>query len=1176
MIAGGLVLAGLVGPRAPVAFAQAPSYADPAVAAPTPYQLPAPTDLPPFQQAPPPAAPPQVTPKTTPTNGSYFTPVADPTKFALPSNIAGATPETLPPPGGGPVPSGDSIVREVRVEGNRTTPVSKLPQLRTRVGEPFDSHIAQEDVRALASSRKFLDVRSQLQPVPGGIAVIFQVVERPTLEYVTFVGNQDVGTKTLRKKSELEPKQPLDPYAVEEGRRKVEAYYKEKGYNHAVVTTTEGTKPNDHGAVFMIDEGQQEKIWWVSFEGNTIASDARLRTQIDQKQGILWLFGGKVDRKKIDDDVQKLYAYYRGLGFFKAKIAPDLAYNEAHSWLSIKYIIDEGPRYTIRSVSFIGNEKFKVDELNKNLELVAGKPFVQASLDRDRTGIGDVYGTHGYIFADVQAETQLAEDKPQMDLVYHCTEGRRYRVGQININIGGETPHTNHLTIMDRMSLRPGDIVNTKKLRDDERRLKFSSLFNVDPQKGSPPKITFTKPDEDKEESLAQRDDKGRGRKSGTPPSGPAGGFGRSGDRYSDGSSGSPAGYGEVGNYRGQSPDDEIVVDVSETKGPSGEDVVVFTPSNRGAAQPRFQSPGGGYDAWGNYSGGQDDGSRAAWGIPSGNTGSSYLPPSARPLPAGSVTSSPSMPQQYSAPPLGATPAPAASPYSNAVYSTQPVPGRGVSYQNAPPAADSAAPWTSAPAAPPASTAPPFGQYQQPVYQPPTAANGPVYPPPGPTPQYTPQPSAPAFNSSPAYPSGGGNAFGQGYVPSGAAPPFVTAPAPTQPQPGAIGSEPFQLFNETDPSVPLYVQANETTTGRLMIGAGYNSDAGLIGNFTFDEQNFDITRLPHSWEDISNGTAWRGDGERLRIEAQPGTLVQRYAITYQVPYIFHSQAQFDISGFYFTRIYRDWDEGRVGGKLGLGYAFTPDLTGRIGFDGERVNIYNPHKTVSEPNPNYNPADPNSPPTILVPTPELERVLGQNDRYGFSVGLSHDTRDSPFLPTQGHLISANFEEVVGTFVYPRFDLEARQYFLLHQRADGSGRHVLGIGGEIGITGDNTPIYDNFFAGGFSTIRGFAFRGASPVIDNVQVGGQFMALGTAEYMFPITADDALRAVVFCDFGTVEQNIALNGNQFRCAPGVGLRINVPAMGPAPIALDLAFPVAKAKTDEIQNFAFFIGVAR
>ena len=49
----------------------------------------------------------------------------------------------------------------------------------------------------------------------------------------------------------------------------------------------------------------------------------------------------------------------------------------------------------------------------------------------------------------------------------------------------------------------------------------------------------------------------------------------------------------------------------------------------------------------------------------------------------------------------------------------------------------------------------------------------------------------------------------------------------------------------------------------------------------------------------------------------------------------------------------------------------------------------------------------------------------------------------------------------------------------------------------------------------------------------------------------------------------------SQFR-APGVGLRITLPAMGPAPIALDFAVPVAYAPYDSKQLFSFFVGFAR
>ena len=53
-----------------------------------------------------------------------------------------------------------------------------------------------------------------------------------------------------------------------------------------------------------------------------------------------------------------------------------------------------------------------------------------------------------------------------------------------------------------------------------------------------------------------------------------------------------------------------------------------------------------------------------------------------------------------------------------------------------------------------------------------------------------------------------------------------------------------------------------------------------------------------------------------------------------------------------------------------------------------------------------------------------------------------------------------------------------------------------------------------------------------------------------------------VAFCDFGTVEPGVQID--TFRVSPGLGLRITVPAMGPAPIALDFAYPVVKADTDD------------
>jgi len=994
-----------------------------------------------------------------------------------------AEPLPLPPvAGGAAAPAATAattpadVIVEVRIEGNHATDVSRLPKLVTRAGQIFDAQSIEEDVRTLHRSRKFVDVHPKYVRVAEGIVVVFQVVERPMLRYVKFVGNQNMTTRTIRKKAEIDVGDAMDPYVVEEARRRIEGHYHEKGYEAARVTTVEGDKPGDKGAVFLIDEGRNRKALWTSFVGNSIASDARLLTQIKSKPGVLWIFGGNVDRELVEHDVETLTAYYRSLGFFQAKIGREVevVHEGGRDWVHLTFVINEGPRYTVRNVSFIGNTKFKTEFLERDIKLKGGESFNQAKMDADLNLIRDIYGGRGFVFADIRADPRFLEEPGQLDLVYNVTEGQRYRVGKINIRIRGEHPHTRHSTVLNRLSLRPGDILDIRKLRDDERRLKSSSLFLADAAKGEGPKIVFSKPEAD-DTRVAREPEPQR------PP-----------------------------GFRGQSPDDDAEGVV---------DLVLEAEWN--------------------------DGQPAAGGQPT------VAPPPRSPAavpPAGVVRQpvwrgqSPvyAVPQPYQVPGQMMAPQPFVAQPAAPVQGAFQVP---VVQQQQPPQA-----WPQA-AQPVYAPPPPVYAAQQPVY----AAQQPVY-----TAQ---QQVAPGFPGAPGQPPILQPAVGNG--------PFAATPVaqmdPNQPgafqQPGVPPDfgEPLQPFQGNEPYVVVDVDAEETQTGRLMIGAGVNSNAGLVGNVVIDEQNFDILRLPRSWDDIRNGTAFRGAGQRFRIEAAPGTQLQRYMATFQEPYLFDTRIGLSLSASYYTRYFYDWAEARTGGRVGLGYQFqfAPDLSVNAGFRGESVDIFNPR----------------------VLAPDIVNMLGSNAVYGFSTGLVHDTRDSPFLPTQGHLATAEFEQVIGTFVYPRAIMEARQYFLLNERPDGSGRHVLSLGSVLGFSGSNTPAYDNFFAGGYNTIRGFVFRGASPrqAGPNGQlaiVGGPFEWLNTIEYMFPITADDSLRGVVFTDVGTVESNVALNN--MRVAPGVGLRITLPAMGPAPIALDFAVPVAYAPYDSKQLFSFFVGFAR
>ena len=234
-----------------------------------------------------------------------------------------------------------------------------------------------------------------------------------------YVGNT-VRNKTIEKQTGLKGGDSLDPYMVTEARRKLEEWYVSKGYSKARVTIIEGDKVGDAGVVLLINEGQKQRIYHVQFVGNTIADDARLRTQVKSKKPFLYLFKGELDRGKIDEDVDRLTTYYRSLGYFRAQIGRELEFNEKQNWVTLTFVINEGQHFKVREVSIIGNKRVKSEDLLKDLNLASGNFFDQSTMDKDVTGLQNKYGSQGYIFAAVEADPRFLEEPGQLDLVYQC------------------------------------------------------------------------------------------------------------------------------------------------------------------------------------------------------------------------------------------------------------------------------------------------------------------------------------------------------------------------------------------------------------------------------------------------------------------------------------------------------------------------------------------------------------------------------------------------------------------------------------------------------------------------------------------------------------------------------------------------------------------------------------
>ena len=1141
------------------------------------------------------------------------------------------------------------MVMDVRVEGHHGTSVERIrPHVRTRKGRPLDQNMVEEDVRRLHASKLFLDVRPQIRPVQGGVVVAFQVVERAQIKHIHYVGNKHVPGRKLNKQAAIKKGEALDPYIVEDARARIEAWYREKGHAQCTVKTLEGDKPGDQGVTFLVNEGPLQKVSSVSFEGNTIAPDGRMQVLCQTKPPLLRIpgvfrgFKGFVEAQKLEHDLDELTSYYRRLGYFQARVGRELEYDRDQRWAHVTFVIHEGIRYRVRDIAVIGNTKFGTEQLKSPFKLENGDYFEQGRLQHDVTSIEECYGGRGYVFATVEPETRFLEEPGQVDLVYKISEGARCRVGQINVHIKGDDPHTRRMAVLNRVSLRPGDILDIRELRDSERRLKASGIFQVDQQPGgASPKIVFSAPTGDEGgEMIAQNPD---------APKPPPGTFrGQSPDNSG------PADFGPARGSETATPrpartwnamlermivdeedelaivhvlaDGTVEIEMLEDYGDSSDEpssvaqtVARVAPTT--AARPQFtttqlpatplpksqvptpQTPRiqarvpqyparqpaqarpivRGQDAW--LSGRPAPPSAAPVAgnryarvsaaspqrVPTASPRQLPLAPPARGPQGAAYVARPGSPttaanRPATSRPTVRVPVVRGQDYGYGAGPSQEMPS--FDMNQVPPArpANGAGGLRQSPGAPAAPTpfvAPAPRQVPNPAPVAPYVPPGPRFIP-GPQGAVPAQPisspsSAGAGSGPPAWLSGGASAPQAGVVP-GVLPPPPGYNGPGELFPGtAPPASPFgppaQLEDPTM-EIPLDVYVDETQTGRLMFGAGVNSNAGLVGQITLDEQNFDWRRFPRTWGDVRNGTAWRGSGQHLRIEAMPGTFVQRYMFSFTEPYLFDTQNSLGLSGYYYKRFFQNWTEERLGGRVSVGRQLAPDLSIAMALRMENVNISNPRP---------------------LPAPQsLLDVLGSNPLYTARWSLTNDTRDHPFMPGSGHRIMLAYEQAFATFKFPRGELEASQYFLLRERADGTGRQTLALITMLGFTGSDTPIFENFFAGGYGTLRGFYFRGASPRQMGTIVGGRFQWINTVEYMFPIKADDALRGVVFCDFGTVEPVTQLKGQDFRVAPGIGLRLAIPMMGPAPIALDFAVPVHHAPGDRQQIFNFSVGVAR
>lgn len=380
-------------------------------------------------------------------------------------------------------------VEQVRVVGNTQTATSViLNAVRTREGEPLDPQTVEEDYQRIFQLRRFSNVEAKVEPTEaGGVVVVFIVAEQRTITSIAFVGNAAISTNQIRDAVDVRVGETIDRFRIALGRQNIERLYRDRNYPFASVDVDEQRLASTGELVYTIVEGPNVRIRKITFPGNQSFEKGTLMKQIRSRSWIFVFRPGRLDFDQLEDDVGALRRFYESKGFFDVRVGRRLRFSPDLSQVQVDFVIDEGKRYEIQEVRFVGVKSIDIEQLLPELRLKAGDFYDRDIEQRDIRQIVRAYSPLGFIYqppgADapnpeyltITPQTVFREETGKLDLVYRVNEGRPFRLGRILVK--GNAQSMDKLVLRE-MRMQPGELFNSSEVAAAMERLRFSPYFS--------------------------------------------------------------------------------------------------------------------------------------------------------------------------------------------------------------------------------------------------------------------------------------------------------------------------------------------------------------------------------------------------------------------------------------------------------------------------------------------------------------------------------------------------------------------------------------------------------------------------------------------------------------------------------------------------------------------------
>ena len=344
----------------------------------------------------------------------------------------------------------------------------------------------------------FSDVSISADSIVGdNIYLRINLLPRPRISTINYNGLKKSERDDMEKKLGLLKGGQITPNMISRAKILAKKYFDDKGYKNAEINILQRDDVANKNQVILdidVDKKEKLKVRNIIIEGNEqlpmkkikgsfFSKGAFAKTHEAGKLGNL-LKSKKFTPERWTEDKKNLITKYNEFGFRDATILKDSVWNVDPKHVDIYVKVNEGKKYYIRNISWVGNTVYSTDYLSRLLGMKKGdvynQTYLSKRLSQDEDAVGNEYWNNGYLFYRLEpTEVNIVGDS--IDLEMRITEGQQAHINRVKIN-GNDRLYEN--VVRRELRTKPGDLFSKEALQRSAREL--ASMGYFDPEAINP------------------------------------------------------------------------------------------------------------------------------------------------------------------------------------------------------------------------------------------------------------------------------------------------------------------------------------------------------------------------------------------------------------------------------------------------------------------------------------------------------------------------------------------------------------------------------------------------------------------------------------------------------------------------------------------------------------------